>query len=438
MKNVLVLIVMLAVIGISMPGQAQISADDFLPPLEAKTPAEQSARKEVKGPVTEQTDPVIGQPVVQAETAQDAINTVLAKRTAGSEMIRFGSGIGLVATGVSSYAVMDNPTATRISRRNAYVKAFMDAKRHLIESLEGLSSKGRELIIEQLQSQTTADGDLVNFSTTQEETIEQSVRRKLRGFVIYSVEDDVKNSHVYVTIVTTPKTQGKHNRPAPNAIEAESVRTGLNQVLTEIQNGLVPPVGGRIIQVPQSGEIAFVGFGSDVVRTHDNPAMQAKLRLNADKVAKMRAADALVGLLIDDDTSWKGKLDEQTREAVNEFETDDAPADPSLQRFKQQTEAFRNEQKTKDEYQSIRQGVLPPGVQRRSFASKDEGEMYAIAVYIPSYSAAAIQAGKEMDQANPLSQPSSPSGSSKQSSVPKPSKEIQAGPSGQVSRDSDL
>ena len=419
-------------------GNAQISADDFLPPLGAKTPAEQNALKEVKGPVKEQTDSVTGQPVVQADTAQDAINTVLAKRTAGTEMIRFGSGIGWVATGVASYEVLANPTATRISRRNAYVRAFMDAKSRLAVSLNGLPSKGRDLIAEQLETQTTVAEDLVNVATTQEEKLEQSVRMLMRGFVIYSVEDDAKNNNVYVTIVTTPKTRGQFNRPAANAIEADSVRTGLNQVLAEVQSGLVPPVGGRIIQVPQTGEIAFVGFGSDVVRTNDNAALQAKLRLNADKVAQMRAADALVGLLIGDDTSWKRQLDESTKAVINQFETDAAPADPSLQRFQQQTEAFRNTQMTTEEYQSIRQGVLPPGVTRRSFASKDEGEMYAIAVYIPSYSAAAVQAAKEMAQANPLSQPPASSGISEQVSVPRPSKDIQSGPSGQVARDSDL
>ena len=55
--------------------------------------------------------------------------------------------------------------------------------------------------------------------------------------------------------------------PAPNAIEADSLRDGLNQVIAEVRSGLVPPVGGRIIMMRSTGETAFVGFGSAVVRS---------------------------------------------------------------------------------------------------------------------------------------------------------------------------
>ena len=418
------------------------SADDFLPPIQAASPEQRQSLTQVQGPVEQIKDPVTGQNVVQAQSAQDAINTVVGKRAAGSEMVRFGSGIGWVATGVGVYEVMENPTATRISRRDAYVRAFLDAKRRLAESLDGLSASGRTQVLEQMENLTTAQADLTNVSSSQEEKMEQAVRRLIRGFVIYGVEDDVEKQSVYVSIVTTPKTRGQLNRPTPNGLEAESVREGLNKVLVEVQNGLVPPVGGRIIQVPDTGEIAFVGFGSDVVRTSSNPAMQAKQRLNADKIAQMRAADALVGMLIGDDTGWKAKLDEATKRTIAEFDGSDVGADPSQQRFAQQSDAFRNVQKTSDEFQSLRQGVLPPGVTRKSFASKDEGEMYAIAVYVPSYTAAAAQAAKEMDEARPFPPPAAAGASSVggagQETVPRPSKEIGAGPTGQVSRDKDL
>ncbi len=418
------------------------SADDFLPPVQAASEEQRQALTQVQGPVEQVKDPVTGQNVVQAQSAQDAINTVVARRAAGSEMVRFGSGIGWVATGAAVYEVMENPTATRISRRDAYVRAFLDAKRHLAESMKGLSTTGRTQILEQMETLTTAQADLTNAASSQEEKMEQAVRMLMRGFVIYGVEDDTEKRTVFVSIVTTPKTRGQLNRPTPNGLEAESVREGLNKVLVEVQNGLVPPVGGRIIQVPDSGEIAFVGFGSDVVRTSSNPAMQAKQRLNADKVAQMRAADALVGMLIGDDTGWKAKLDEVTKKTIAEFEGSDGGADPSQQRFAQQSDAFRNVQKSSEEFQSIRQGVLPPGVTRKSFASKDEGEMYAIAVYVPSYTAAAAKAAKEMAEARPFPPPAAAGapavGGAGQETVPRPSKEVGTGPTGQVSRDKDL
>ena len=256
---------------------------------------------------------------------------------------------------------MENPTATRIAKRNAYVKAFLDAKKKLAEALNGLSAEGRTQVVEQMEQVTDTKADLANFAATQDEKLEQAVQMLLKGFVIYAVEDDTAKKTVYVSIVTTPKTRGQFNRPSPNGMEADSIRDGLSQVLLEIQNGLIPPVGGKIIQVPATGEIAFVGFGSDVIRSSDNAAMQLKMRLNAEKIAQMRAKDALVGMIIGDDTGWKGKLDETTQQTIQDFETSDSGPDASLQRFEKTRQTFLNVQKSSEQFQSVRSGISAAG-----------------------------------------------------------------------------
>jgi hypothetical protein len=77
-------------------------------------------------------------------------------------------------------------------------------------------------------------------------------------------------------------------------------------------------------------------------------------------------------------------------------------------------------------------------VTNKSFASKDEGEMFAIAVYVPSYTAAAAKAAKEMAEARPFPPPAAAGAGAGQETVPRPSKEIGTGPTGQVSSDKDL
>ena len=419
------------------------SADDFLPPVQASTPEQQQQLSQVQGPVQEVKDPVTGQTVVQGQTAQDAINFVVNKHSAGAEMVKFGSGIGWVATGTGTYEVMENPTATRITKRNAYVRAFLEAKANLAKSLGSQGSEGRTQLVEQMEQVTDTKADLGNFASTQEEKLEQAVQMLLKGFVTYAVEDDTAKKTVYVSIVTTPKTRGQFNRPSPNGMEADSIRDGLNQVLLEIQSGLVPPVGGKMIQVPATGEMAFVGFGSDVIRSSDNSALQQKMRLNATKIAEMRATDALVGLLIGDDSSWKSKLDESTQQTVKQFETSDNGQDASLQRFEKTRQSFLNVQKTSEQFQSLRSGVLPPGVTRKTFTSKDDAEVYAVAVYIPSVSRQAAQTAKEMSQAQLLDNPNEAGGAAtapaaQDNNVPRPPKAVAPGPSGQVTRDKDL
>lgn len=419
------------------------SADDFLPPVQASTPEQQKQLGQVQGPVQEVKDPTTGQTAAEGKTAQDAINYVVNKHSAGAEMIKFGSGIGWVATGMGGYDVMENSTATRIAKRNAYVKAFLDAKKKLAEALNGLSNEGRTQVVEQMEQVTDNKTDLANFAATQDEKLEQAVQMLLKGFVIYAVEDDTAKKTVYVSIVTTPKTRGQFNRPSPNGMEADSIRDGLSQVLLEIQNGLIPPVGGKIIQVPATGEIAFVGFGSDVIRSSDNAAMQLKMRLNAEKIAQMRAKDALVGMIIGDDTGWKGKLDETTQQTIQDFETSDSGPDASLQRFEKTRQSFLNVQKSSEQFQSVRSGILPPGVTPKSFTSKDDAEVYAVAVYIPSVSQQAAQTAKEMSQAQLLDNPNEASGAAtapaaQDDNTSRPKQDVAPGPTGSVSRDKDL
>ena len=446
MKNMHFSSIILALIVIfTSPVNAQsLSADDFLPPVQAASPEQEQTLSEVQGSVTEVDDPEMGQ-VVEAETTQDAINYLVNQRSAGAEMIRVGSGIGWVATGIAGYEALENPTATRIGKRNAYVRAFLEAQKNLAETLNGLSSEGKTLVADQLETVTDAQADLTNFSETQEEKLEQAVQMLLRGFVVYAVEDDTANQTVMVSIVTTPKTRGKFNRPGSDGLEASSIRDGLSQVLLEIEQGLVPPIGGRMIQVPTTGEMAFIGFGSDVVRTSSNPTIQRKQQLNAAKIAGMRASDALVGMIIGDDTRWKSKLDETTQQAVSEFEQSEIAEgeEPSRQRFEQARQSFTNTQVSSEEFQSLRRGVLPPGVTRKTFSSADNAEMYAVAVYIPSLSAQAGQAAAEMQDAQLLSPPGGTGGqsatkSSSSEGVRRPSTDVAPGPTGQVSRDQDL
>lgn len=46
--------------------------------------------------------------------------------------------------------------------------------------------------------------------------------------------------------------------------------------MEEIRTGLVPPLGGRIVSAPSTGQTAFVGFASAIVHTSTNWALQAK------------------------------------------------------------------------------------------------------------------------------------------------------------------
>jgi hypothetical protein len=423
---------------------AQISADDFLP-------VAQGGPKEVKEP----EKVAMKGTTVTAASAQDAVNTAEQKNideAVGARMVQFPSGLGFVATGMATYRAMENPTATRIAKRQAYVIAFTKAKKNLAEILGGLSNEGKESVRESLVNINLPKSEMTNISTESDESLRQTVDMMLRGFVIYEVKDDTAQNTVYVTIATTPKTRGKVARPAPNMVEANDLRDGLNQVIAEVRSGLVPPVGGRIITMRSTGETAFVGFGSSVVRTSQNNAVQLKLNLEAQKIAGMRAKDALCGLIVGDQASWEGSVKESLKDQVQEFESGTA-GDPlarkdpaSAKKLDEARQTFVSRMESNDVYQSARSGILPPGVNTKTWFDADHAWAYGMSVYVPSLTNAAATSGREMRESTIL-QPTDDRGgaaSQKQSSgfsdekggsVNRPGKTVKPGPTGRIEPD---
>jgi len=418
--------------------EVRLSVEDFLPPVQAKSSEEAAALLQVKHPekVEIVEDTSAGGTVVKAETAQDAFNTVVDTKKVGCVRTEFGSGFGWVATGMGTYERMKDVVASRISKRNAYVAAYMMAKKELAQSLGELSTQGKTQLREQLLTVSKADDSLKAIESDSAETLEQVVQKFLKGFVLYSVFDDEATSSVYVSVVSTPRTRGRFNRVDPDSLDAASVQEGLSQIFAELGNGLIPPVGGKMISVPATGEIAFVGFGSSVVRVDDNPALNARLILQAERAADMRAADALCGVIVGDQTSWRGKLDERTSSMLADFEvaqkgdpisfTSDGAAFTALQERKT---SFINTMKQSDQYESVRRGILPPGVIRRAWTDEKSGFSYAVAVFLPSATAEARRDSAEMDAVDLLSPAPTPGTPRKKGTT---EGDVERGPSGKV------
>jgi hypothetical protein len=425
--------------------QAQVTADDFLP-------VAQGGSKEVKEPAKVE----VRKDVVTAATMQDGINAGIKdtenKARPGvaiewTRTIETPSGTGYVATGMSIYRVMENPTASRIAKRNAYVVAFVQAKKNLAEFLDGLTDEGKDKIRQSLVNITLPKEEMTNLSNRTQESLKQAVKSLIRGFVIYEVEDVTENKTVYVSIVTTPKTRGKMSRPAPSQVDAGTLRDGLNQVIVEVRSGLVPPVGGRIITVPTTGETAFVGFGSAVVRESKNAAVQAKLNLTAQKIADARALDGLCGLIVGDEIIWEGRSKEFTKDETQEFESATegdplAAKDPAAaKKLEKDRQSFVSRMESSDDYRSARKGIIPPGVNHRTWFDEDKAFCYGMAVYVPSTANAAAKAAREM-RGGDIVQPTSRGGDKdgnpssgfldENDKVQRPGKEVKPGPSGKI------
>jgi hypothetical protein len=425
---------------------AALSADDFIPPVQAESSENKDALLAVQNPssVKEEIDPVLNAPVVNAPSLQDAINKAIEKPKQGCVILQGGT--VFVATGTGTYNPnYSNVVASRIEQRNAYVVAFMNAKSEMAKTVGEIVVRGAtnfDSKIERLDTETKA---LTNLETELTESQIQTVRKVLKGYVTYAVLDDEKGK-VNVVIVSTPKTRGKFNRTGDDGITAASLKDGLNSLIAEIKNGLVPPVGGRIIDVPGTGEVAFVGFGSSIVRKDSEPDVQAELDLQAEQIAGLRATDALAGIILGDDTSWQAHVDETTRKQVADFEylqrSDQTVKgnETEIKEYDNRVKNMRNVLKTDTKVQSLRDGVLPPGIIRETELDDNEYFAYGIAVYVPSVSDATRKVSQEMDDAQLVKPEETPKGSNTDETKTTGEEtgqklEIKKGPSGVVEQD---
>lgn len=449
MKRVSILTILLAAIFFdpALASAAALKADDFLPPVQANTPEQKTEVTTIKQPeAVKQEKGLDNKPATVAATAQDATNAVIKHLPAagGCEQIIFPSGLGWVSTGVSSYTVLPNPTATLSGQRIAYQKAYMQAKKGLAEALYGLSTIAKEKLFEEMQAIVRENDSVANTASITTESIEENVKGLLRGYVVYDIKDTMEKEMgtVSVTIVTTPKTCGAFGRISPDSLSAESIRDGLNHVLTELSNGLMPPVGGKTISVPQTGELAFIGFGTAVVIRNPNPAVQSKMTLEAQKMATMRARSALCGIILGDEISANKTTDSATVDMSTQFEeiNKEDPTNPDknsieYKKLAEQKTAFLNTFITKEEITSIRKGVLPPGVSVKTFFNEEKTLAEAVAIYLPSVTASADKMRKTMQNSQIIQQNSS--GGSGATGGPSGAQPKQ-GPSGKVMNDTDL
>ena len=387
-----------------------LTADDFLPVVQAENEEQREERLSIQHPeeVKTEVDPQLNKPVTKAATAQDAINSVMqsvyADEGEGCQAVALPDGkLGVVAVGRGSYgSEMSNIVAQRREQQRAYSVAFLQAKKMMADYFS-------EASIEQVQSFVVNESEIdeadSGASTRNEsfnETIQSITKAVLKGYVTYDVRDDVENGTVYVTLVSTPRTQGRYSRPTSNMQQAESLKDGINKIFAEIQSGVVPPVGGRIVNVPETGEIAFVGFGSEVVRPADNKRVKADNRQSARRRAILRAKASLCGIIRGDnvtasDSSSSGEERNDGDPKIDLPDPIDAlTSDEEKAEAQKAAQGFRSNKSYQQVIQSAIKGTIPPGVSPKAWLDNEGAFAYAVAVYVPSVTQKTAQMNQDM------------------------------------------
>ena len=204
MKTLRTLIGLAAITALSttMLNAQSVTVDDFLPPArggatEVKQPAvvkdtgdvitAASAQDAVFAAMEANVDDLKDAPKPEADNVGNAAAADSSLTEIGAHFVKFPSGEGIVATGMSVYNTMPNPNASRVAQRNSFVIAYTRAKQAMVQLLGETSTEGRTILTDisntiEDNTQSSAEG-----KTTVDESIQQAGNALLKGYVVLSL-----------------------------------------------------------------------------------------------------------------------------------------------------------------------------------------------------------------------------------------------------------
>lgn len=434
---------------------------DTPPAVDELIPVLQGGATQVQQPAAIRT---LGNDVIQAASAQDAVNAAQASQrdelsrtgkvgaNAPADYVIFGSGVGAVSTGLAEFEVHADITAARMAKREAYVTAYQRAKANLLQLLRSSELEKNQELQTRIQRATDGKNSGVHQSQVSLQTIRGRAAGLLRGYIVFEVKDEPSPTdgsvhQVYVTLAATPATMARAQRVSAVQIEADSLRSGLQQLMVELQQGLVPPIGARVVDVPATGERAFVGFGSAVLMADEPLAPTLFGDSSAEEAARLVGLQSLLELLKGDEVTWEGRLRTRQQQTFKSFEPLVAadplqPKEPQqVKRLKEMQREFLAEFEQEEIIRAVGRGTIPAGAIARTWRDQEQGWAFGIVVWVPSATRVAAEIVQQMERspiddgpAGPVSAtgsafPSSDAISSERRRIPTP-----IGPTGRLNR----
>lgn len=317
----------------------------------------------------------------------------------GVKMIAVSSGVGILSTGSGSYNVYENRNASLLSKRQAYVKALQIAKKQLVENLEGMKNKCETIVDESMTMIDSGIESTANIASKMADSCSESVDGAIAGYVTFDVFDDPTEQFVRVSLISTPKTRELTKRQVGALTQTTAPNVIFKQIIDDLQAGIMPPVGAKVITNPDSGESYVMGFGSSIIRHNKNKNVQRKLLSAAKSQSQTKARNALIATMQGDKVYWEGSSDEMQSEGNKQFDFHPDTLDPKqVQVLGEEQHEFINQFKQTDSYRTIAAGKVPPGVSVKTFKTSDGDWMLAVAIYSPSMEAVATKAAAENKQ----------------------------------------
>jgi len=312
---------------------------------------------------------------IKAETLDSGFDKVLNETTDQMfRVVKTHKAVGIISVSSASYQIFENINASLQSKNLAYWRAFNDAKSILLAGLRGYSSQSTETILDIVDFADTESTSRINSALQSTTNIQNIVEGLLRGYAVYEVRDIQADEAgtIKIALVITPRTLESVNRVSEGLIVGKSLDEAIELVLDELNETVIPPVGGKVILVPGLEKPIMIAFGSEIVRYYDSPSLRSVGKNTAKQIAKSRALASLNSLLNGDKIILKQGYTNVSSLTANIDST-----------------TFDSVSKYLSSYTSTAKGEIPAGTIVREYLSPtvetdDYGWALAIAFYTPN------------------------------------------------------
>lgn len=350
-----------------------------------------AAMRQVKQPqkVEAKKNAALDREVISGATDADAINEAASRLKAaggGALYVKTESGLGVVGVGAAKLeplAGTKNENLILPRRRYARAEAHLAAKAAIARLLDSTSESGR---IELARQRALLD----DHSEKGELDARETASAFLRGAAFYDCEEASAGDRVFVTVISTPRTQGDVSADSADSLTASNLRAARDLVVREVESGVVPPSGGKVMTiVGDDRRVAWIAWDCAFVDRHPDPMVEQKIRLDAERGAEMNARAALLALLrgerIEVDRTFSSVVPDYSARA-NPGATDGAKA------FQARRDRLLKQVVESESMASIVASRLPPGVETSLPRAVDDGLfVYSVAFFSPESVDAVIE-----------------------------------------------
>ncbi len=286
---------------------------------------------------------------------------------------------GLMVTGVAAYETnFANPDAARLARRGAYVRAHADAMRKLTEKVYGGDVERQLAIVNKVINGKTGDMSLETEENQTKENIQAASSGLIRGAQTFKCEDEGGRVRIWLFVTNDSATGNRHVNSATKVASAREFQAALDSIMDEILSGFLPPIGGKVVHCPETGQATYVGFGSSII---------LNTRLGEDtaqRKAELRAKAGLVGCISGTQVDYSEYLQGEELNIASDFRSFGEtlpPAEGDEQLVEGFTAAIAQTEKFGEAITQVTKGKLPAATMGTSFVDEENGWLTTVYFY---------------------------------------------------------